>query len=37
LALAEIDGFIAAGDERLAALRCVLLGTYAVPVAGDVP
>jgi hypothetical protein len=37
LALAEIDGFIAAGDERLAALRGVLLGTYAVPVAGDVP
>ena len=37
LALAEIDGFIATGDERLAALRCVLLGTYAVPVAGDVP
>ncbi len=37
LALAEIDGFIAAGDERLAALHCVLLGTYAVPVSGDVP
>jgi len=37
LALAEIDGFIAACVERLAALRCVLLGTYAVPVAGDVP
>jgi chorismate mutase/prephenate dehydratase len=37
LALAEIDGFIAAGDPRLTAIRCVLLGAYAVPVAGDVP
>ena len=37
LALAEIDGFIAAGDARLAALRCVLLGAYAVPVDGDLP
>jgi chorismate mutase len=37
LALAEIDGFIAAGDPRLAALHSVLLGAYAVPVAGDLP
>ena len=37
LALAEIDGFIAANDPRLAVLNAVLLGAYAVPVAGDVP
>lgn len=37
LALAEIDAFIAAGDARLAGLNVVLLGAYAVPVAGDVP
>ena len=37
LALAEIDGFIAAGDPRLAGLNAVLLGAFAVPVAGDVP
>lgn len=37
LALAETDGFIAAGDARLAAHHCVLLGAYAAPVAGDVP
>jgi chorismate mutase/prephenate dehydratase len=37
LALAEIDGFIGAGDPRLAGLNAVLLGAYAVPVAGDVP
>ncbi len=37
LALAEIDGFIAAGDLRLVGLNAVLLGAYAVPVAGDVP
>jgi len=36
LALAEIDAFIAAGDPRLATLHAVLLGAYAVPVAGDV-
>ena len=32
----EIDAFIAAGDPRLATLHAVLLGAYAVPVAGDV-
>jgi chorismate mutase len=37
LALAEIDAFIAAGDPRLAGLNAVLLGAYAVPVAGDMP
>ncbi|MCA3278425.1 MAG: chorismate mutase [Roseomonas sp.] len=37
LALAEIDAFIAADDPRLAGLNAVLLGAYAVPVAGDVP
>jgi len=37
LALAEIDAFIAAGDPRLAGLNAVLLGAYAVPVAGDLP
>ncbi|MFN9091286.1 MAG: chorismate mutase [Alphaproteobacteria bacterium] len=37
LALAEIDAFIAAGDPRLAVLNAVLLGAYAVPVAGDLP
>jgi len=37
LALAEIDAFMAAGDPRLAMLNAVLLGAYAVPVAGDVP
>jgi len=37
LALAEIDAFIAAGDPRLAGLNAVLLGAYAVPIAGDVP
>ena len=37
LALAEIDGFIAAGDPRLAGLNAVLLGAFAVPIAGDVP
>jgi hypothetical protein len=37
LALAEIDGFIAAGDAPLAGLNAVLLGAYAVPVTGDVP
>jgi chorismate mutase len=37
LALAEIDAFIAAGDARLAGLNAVLLGAYAVPIAGDVP
>jgi len=37
LALAEIDAFIAAGDPRLAGLKAVLLGAYAVPIAGDVP
>ena len=37
LALAEIDGFVAAGDPRLAGLNAVLLGAYAVPIAGDVP
>ena len=37
LALAEIEDFIAAGDTRLAGLNAVLLGAYAVPVAGDVP
>ncbi|MCA3417021.1 MAG: chorismate mutase [Roseomonas sp.] len=37
LALAEIDAFIAAGDPRLAGVNAVLLGAYAVPVAGDVP
>jgi len=36
LALAEIDAFIAADDPRLAGLNAVLLGAYAVPVAGDV-
>ncbi len=37
LALAEIDAFIAADDPRLAGLKAVLLGAYAVPVAGDLP
>ena len=37
LALAEIDAFVAAGDARLAGLNSVLLGAYAVPIAGDVP
>ncbi|MBM3589126.1 MAG: chorismate mutase [Alphaproteobacteria bacterium] len=37
LALAEIDAFIAAGDPRIAGLQAVLLGAYAVPVAGDLP
>ena len=37
LALAEIDAFIAASDPRLAGLNAVLLGAYAVPVAGDMP
>jgi chorismate mutase len=37
LALAEIDGLIAADDLRLTGLNAVLLGAYAVPVAGDVP
>jgi chorismate mutase len=37
LALAEIDAFIAAGDPRLAGLNAILLGAYAVPVAGDMP
>ncbi len=37
LALAEIDGFVAAGDPRLAGLNAVLLGAYAVPIAGDLP
>jgi hypothetical protein len=37
LALAEIDAFIAASDPRLAGLNAVLLGAYAVPIAGDVP
>jgi chorismate mutase len=37
LALAQIDAFIAAGDARLAGLNAVLLGAYAVPIAGDVP
>jgi chorismate mutase len=37
LALAEIDGFVAAGDARLAGLNAVLLGAYAVPIAGDLP
>jgi chorismate mutase/prephenate dehydratase len=37
MALAEIDAFIAAGDPRLAGLNAVLLGAYAVPVAGDLP
>lgn len=37
LALAEIDGFIAADDARLAVLNAVLLGAYAVPVTGDLP
>jgi len=36
LALVETDEFIAAGDPRLAGLNAVLLGAYAVPVAGDV-
>jgi chorismate mutase/prephenate dehydratase len=36
LALAEIDAFIAAGDPQLVGLNAVLLGAYAVPVAGDV-
>lgn len=37
LALAEIDAYLAAGDLRLAGLNAVLLGAYAVPVAGDLP
>jgi chorismate mutase / prephenate dehydratase len=37
LALAEIDAFCAADDPRLAGLNAVLLGAFAVPVAGDVP
>jgi len=36
LALVEIDAFVAAGDPRLATLHAVLLGAFAVPVAGDV-
>lgn len=38
LALAEIEGFLAASDARLAALpwaRRTILGAYAVPVPGD--
>ena len=38
LALAEIEGFLGAGDARLAALpwaRRTILGAYAAPVAGD--
>ncbi|MBR0649152.1 chorismate mutase [Roseomonas terrae] len=38
LALAEIEGFLAPGDPRLAALpwpRRTILGAYAAPVAGD--
>lgn len=37
LALAEIDAFCAVDDPRLAGLNAVLLGAFAVPVAGDVP
>lgn len=36
--VAEVEGFLRAGDPRLAALpwaRCTILGAYAVPVRGD--